>query len=193
MTEEEILDLVDENDRVIGRIRRSVCHGNPIYLHRAVHLIVLNPEKEIYLQCRNPDKEVQPGKWDTSVGGHIPSGEEYVDAVFREADEELGLKDFIPCFMYRYITHNDFESEFVGSFVCVYRRELQPNPDEISEGRFWKESEIRDSLGTRIFTPNFEDEFRRFIVWRRKNPRRYRALFALDGKPCKEMYNGAER
>lgn len=187
MKEEEILDLVDENDRVIGQARRSLCHGNPDYLHRAVHLIVMNPEREIYLQRRNPDKEVQPDKWDTSVGGHIPSGEDYVDAVFREADEELGLRDFVPCFMYRYIMHNDFESEYVGSFVCVCDSALRPNPDEICDGRFWKESEIRKSLGTRIFTPNFEDEYHRFIVWRRNNTRRYRALFSPDRTHCKEI------
>ena len=179
--EEELLDLVDENDRVIGIASRGECHGNPACLHRAVHLFVLNPSGEIYLQLRNMNKLVQPGKWDTSVGGHISTGEEYIDALYRETGEELGMTDFSPCFMYSYIMHNNFESEMISSFICVTDRSLQPNPDEISEGRFWPESEITANLGVSLFTPNFEDEYGRFQDWRRQNPRRFAVLFDMAG------------
>ena len=188
--EEELLDLVDENDRVVGTALRRECHGNPACLHRAVHLFVLNPSREIYLQCRNLNKLVQPGKWDTSVGGHIPSGEDYVGALFREAEEELALTDFSPCYMYSYIMHNNFESELIGSFICVTTEELHPNPDEISEGRFWTEPEIMAALGSSVFTPNFEEEYDRFTDWRLRYPHRYAALFdpKLDGN-CKSRFS----
>lgn len=152
-------------------------------MHRAVHLFVLNREREIYLQKRSPHKRVQPGKWDTSVGGHIPSGEETVEALFREADEELGLKCFSPTFMYSYIMRNEFESELISSFICVCSSAIHPNPQEITCGRFWREEEILDTLGSCLFTPNFEDEFERFSDWRRSYPRRYAALFAKQSVP----------
>ena len=174
---EELLDLVDENNRVIGTALRSECHGDPMRMHRAVHLLVLNPERELYLQLRSPRKRVQPGKWDTSVGGHVGCGEDFVAALFREADEELALRDFDPCFMYNYIMRNEFECELVATFVGVTDLPLRPDPDEISEGRFWGEAEIASAMGGALFTPNFEDEYRRFLSWRRRNPRRYAALF----------------
>ncbi len=177
---EEILDLVDENDRIIGNARRCDCHGDPRCLHRAVHLFVLNPQREIYLQKRSLQKRVQPGKWDTSVGGHISTGEGTVEALFREAEEELGLKCFSPTFMYSYIMRNDFESELVNTFLCIWDSEIVPNPEEISSGRFWREDEIIASLGGCTFTPNFEDEFQRFTDWRSRYPRRYAALYKGD-------------
>ncbi len=179
--QDELLDLVDENDRVIGTALRGDCHGNPESLHRAVHLFVFNPAGELYLQLRSMSKTVQPGKWDTSVGGHISAGEEYVDALYRETAEELALEEFSPCFMYRYILHNSFESEMISSFICVTDSEPNTNPEEISEGRFWSELEIVKNLGTGVFTPNFEDEFTRFLDWRRKNPRRFSVLFSMNG------------
>lgn len=178
---EEILDLVDENDRIIGNAPRSDCHGDPRCMHRAVHLFVLNRQREIYLQKRSGDKRVQPGKWDTSVGGHIATGEKTVDALFREAYEELGLNGFSPTFMYRYIMRNDFESELINTFVCIWDKELTPDPQEISYGCFWREEEIVAALGGCTFTPNFEDEFQRFTDWRRRYPRRYTALYEGDG------------
>ena len=187
---EELLDLVDENNRVIGTARRSACHGDPRALHRAVHLLLFNRERELYLQQRSPAKQVQPGKWDTSVGGHIAAGEDYVAALFRESEEELGLTEFSPCFMYNYIMRNEFESELVGTFICVSDQLLSPNIAEISDGRFWLEEEILDFLGSSLFTPNFEDEFQRFQQWRHQYPRRFEALFTMEQGFCKEYANG---
>ncbi len=179
--QDELLDLVDENDRVIGTALRGDCHGNPENLHRAVHLFVFNQAGDLYLQRRSMAKQVQPGKWDTSVGGHISAGEEYLDALYRETHEELRLDEISPCFMYRYIMHNSFESEMISSFICVTETEPDPCPEEISEGRFWSEQDIEHELGTGLFTPNFEDEFSRFLDWRRKNPRRFSVLFSMNG------------
>jgi isopentenyldiphosphate isomerase len=183
---EELLDLVDENNRVIGSARRSECHGDPGLMHRAVHLLVYNTRRELYLQHRSMKKTVQPGKWDTSVGGHLSSGEEFVDGLFRESREELSLTEFNPCFMYSYIMSNEYESEMIGTFICVTEQPLIPNPDEISEGRYWTEPEIEGSMGRNLFTPNFEEEYSRFQDWRRRYQHRFDILFSPDLGFCKE-------
>ena len=88
---EEIFDLVDDDDRVIGRATRNEVHGNPKLLHRVVHVLVFDSLGRLYLQKRADDKDVQPGKWDTSVGGHVDAGEDRETAALRELSEELGI------------------------------------------------------------------------------------------------------
>ena len=111
------------------------------------------------MQKRALTKDVQPGKWDTSVGGHINSGEDVKAALRREALEELGIKDgdFQP--LYSYIMRNDFESELIYSFRMVSNGPFKINRDEIIFGKFWRLNDIKNNLGKNIFTPNFEQEF----------------------------------
>jgi isopentenyldiphosphate isomerase len=160
MPGEEWFDLVTPEGKISGRAPRSAVHGNPQLLHPVVHLHVFNKNGELYLQKRARTKEVQPGKWDTAVGGHIASGEDVNSALRREAEEELGIKEnnFQP--LYRYVMRNDFESELVYTFRLVYNGPFRINRDEIEFGRFWSLKDIERNLGKNIFTPNFEQEFR---------------------------------
>src|SRR6516162_4114684 len=87
---EEIFDVVNERDEVIGRRPRSEVHRLGL-LHRAVHVLVFNGRGEIFLQKRSMRKDRQPGLWDSSASGHVDSGEEYDTCAVREAREELGL------------------------------------------------------------------------------------------------------
>ncbi len=165
---EEWFDLVNEKGGVVGKAPRSAVHGNPELLHPVVHLHVFNKNGQLYLQKRSKNKDVQPGKWDTSVGGHIDSGEDVITALKREAFEELGIKNdnFTP--LYRYVMRNNFESELVHTFKLTYNGPFKINRDEIDFGRFWRISEIEKNLGKDIFTPNFEQEFEMLMSLRRK-------------------------
>jgi isopentenyldiphosphate isomerase len=160
----EYFDLVDENGTIIGRATRAECHGNPALIHRTVHVIVTNRSGAIYLQKRGLHKDIQPGTWDTSVGGHVTSGETVDAAVLRELAEELGVTapPPMPTFLYRYLWRSTVETELVDTFHLVHEGPFRLQPDEIDDGRFWPPQEIDRRLGTGTFTPNFEEEYRRF-------------------------------
>lgn len=93
---------MDEEGTVVGSATRGECHSGSKLLHPVVHLHVFNSRGEVYLQRRPDWKDIQPGKWDTAVGGHIDYGENPCDALRREVREELGIEDFTPVSMGKY-------------------------------------------------------------------------------------------
>jgi isopentenyldiphosphate isomerase/intracellular septation protein A len=157
--DEEYFDVVDAEGRVIGQAPRSVCHSRPGFLHQVVHLHVVNSANQIFLQKRSMTKQIQPGKWDTAVGGHVQSGERIEDGLKREAGEELGLADFRAVPVGRYVWETSIESELVHMFLCRDDRVTGLNAEEMDDGRFWELKNIKAALGRGILTPNFEFEF----------------------------------
>ena len=162
--QEERFPLVDEEGRVIGTATRGECHNGSKLLHPVVHLHVFNSRGEVYLQKRPEWKDIQPGKWDTSVGGHIDYGETPELALTREVREELGITEFTPERVGMYVFESRRERELVYVHRTVYDGEINPSKDELDGGRFWTLEEIRAAIGQQILTPNFESEFQRFFL-----------------------------
>jgi isopentenyldiphosphate isomerase len=88
---EEIFDIVNERDEVIGQAPRKEVHARGLW-HRAIHVLVFNSRGEIFLQKRSLKKDIAAGKWDSSSSGHLDTGEDYDACAVRELSEELGLK-----------------------------------------------------------------------------------------------------
>jgi isopentenyldiphosphate isomerase len=156
----EYFPLVNEKGETIGKATREECHSGGKLLHPVVHLHLFNRAGELYLQKRSMRKDIQPGKWDTAVGGHVNYGEAVEAALRREAGEELGITGFTPVFVTRYIFESAIEKEMVYVFMTLYEGPLTPDPGELDGGRFWTIEEIESHIGKNLFTPNFENEFR---------------------------------
>lgn len=159
---DELFEIVDESGKVLGVRPRRECHGNPALIHQAVHLLVFNRRGELYLQKRALTKDVQPGKWDSSVGGHMQPGETPLQAVLRETAEELGLSSTPVQFVYQYLWRNARESELIRTYLAISDGPFVLQASEIDAGRFWSPAEIAAHLGQACFTPNFEFEFEKF-------------------------------
>lgn len=155
----EMLPIVDENLIVRFQAPRDYCHNELKVIHPVVHLHIINRNGELYLQKRSADKDFLPSFWDTAVGGHVSYGEHLLEALFREASEELGLRDFSPTFLKSYVFESPREKEFVNVFACVGNFSPHPDGTEVSEGRFWTFGEIEKASGKGMLTPNFEQEF----------------------------------
>ncbi len=160
---EEVFDIVDRNDQIIGNATRRQVHGNPDLIHRVIHILVFNSAGEWFLQQRNWNKDTQPGKWDTAVGGHVDAGETYNNAAQRELEEELGLVDMKPIFLYKFFHTNEFESEMVSTYTLTWDGDVTLNTDEILAGRFWRLAEIQKRQSEGIFTPQFLKEIERYL------------------------------
>ena len=159
----ELFPVVDAEGTVIGKATRGECHSGSRLLHPVVHLHVFNAEGNIYLQKRPEWKDIQPGKWDTAVGGHIDYGESPEQALRREVGEELGIHAFTPVFMGKYVFESQRECELVYVHRTTYEGPITPSADELDGARFWSMQEIREAIGKNILTPNFESEFQRFF------------------------------
>jgi len=148
--ENEFLDIVDSKGNTTGTASREDVHRNRL-LHKVVHLLVFNSSGELLLQKRSRSKEIEPGKWDTSVGGHVHSGETVRSALFREMQEELGLTSCSTEFLYSYLYSGSVEKEMVHSFRCTF--------DEI---KFWRPDDISEQLQSDVFSDHFREEFNHY-------------------------------
>ena len=154
---QELFPIVDEEGNITGAATRGECHNGSRLLHPVVHLHIFNSKGELYLQKRPAWKDIQPGKWDTAVGGHVDLGENIEMALKREVEEELGITDFTPETITQYLYDSQKERELVFVHKTVYDGAITPS-SETDGGRFWSIAEIKENLGKGIFTPNFESE-----------------------------------
>ena len=174
---EELFPVTDAEGRILGKITRGEAHGGARVLPPVVHLHVFNSKGELFLQRRPLWKDIQPGRWDTAVGGHIDYaecldaegrllpelGDSVEKALRREVREELGITDFTPTPLGHYVFEGPRELELVYVHTTVYDGEIRTSAEELDGGRFWSPRQIEEAMGKGILTPNFEDEYSRMI------------------------------
>ncbi len=141
---EDIFDVVNDRDEVIGQEKRSLVHKKGLK-HRAVHILIFNSSGELFLQKRSMSKDVSPGCWDSSCCGHVDSGETYEAAAVRELDEELGLKNVQAselALLFKINAREQTGEEFVHVHRLEHEGPFELHPREIDEGRWFTIAEV---------------------------------------------------
>jgi len=162
---DEFFDVFDADGNYVGVFPRRECHGNPALIHRSVHVVILDSSgQKILLQKRSARKDIQPGKWDTAVGGHVDAGESVENAAVRELSEELGISGDLQ-FFFTSTIRNDIESENVTVFKLISDGPFEFSRDEIDEIRFWDLDDFRlpENCRREDFTPNLQKELGEII------------------------------
>ncbi len=141
-TSQELLDVVDENDRVIGVKTRGEIHAQGL-MHRAVHILVFNSSGELFIQKRSMSKDNNPGLWDSSAAGHVDSGENYYDCAIRELGEELGIRVTAPLEqLFRLVASPITDMEHCIVYRCMNDGPFVLACDEIDEGAWISGTEM---------------------------------------------------
>lgn len=139
---EEIFDVVNDRDEVIGRRSRREVHRLGLN-HRAVHILVFNSRGELFLQKRSMKKDRHPGVWDSSASGHVDSGEDYDTSAVRELEEEIGLKIAKPLQrLFKIPACAETEQEFVWIYRCESEGPFTLNENEIERGEWFSAEHI---------------------------------------------------
>lgn len=134
---EEIFDVVNARDEVIGQAPRREVHARGLW-HRAVHVLVFNARGEVFLQKRSLKKDVAAGKWDSSASGHLDTGEAYDVCAVREVREEIGLHlPQTPQRLFKLDACRETGWEFCWIYRCVSEGPFTLHPDEIETGAWF--------------------------------------------------------
>jgi len=163
---EEIFDVVNEQDEVIGRAPRQEVHARGL-LHRAVHVLVFNARGEVFLQKRSMSKDTARGKWDSSASGHLDTGEDYDVCAIRELREEIGLQlAAAPDRILRIAACRETGQEFVWVYRCANEGPFTLHPDEIERGDWFVPDKISQWIRER--PEDFASAF--VLIWQKLYP-----------------------
>lgn len=169
--DDEMLAVVDENDKVIGSERRDVIHRDGL-THRAVHIFALSPAGEIFLQKRSRLKDNCPGLWDSSAAGHVDADEEYDVCAARELEEELGLTDHDIREVGKLGAHANTGWEHVRLYATLTQGKVRFPCVEIEYGQWFTMPQIDEWVEAvpEDFAPGFLACWK---VWKEANPGRF--------------------
>jgi isopentenyldiphosphate isomerase len=139
---EEIFDVVNERDEVVGRQTRGEVHRLGL-MHRAVHVLVFDARGQVFLQKRSMKKDRQPGLWDSSASGHLDSGEDYDACAVRELREEIGLRlDAPPLRLFKLAASPETDQEHVWVYRSEAEGPFELHPEEIERGDWFAPEEV---------------------------------------------------
>lgn len=164
----EYLDIVDENNNVIGKDTRENVHANHC-IHRGIHVFVVNDKGEILVQQRSMKKDDRPGVYDSSVGAQVLSGETYEQAAIRETKEELGFKPSKLEKIRDYKSFSKRQREIRRFFVCHYNGPFSVDKEEVESIEFWSPKKISKEIekGEKQFTDGFKISFQKYLEFKK--------------------------
>ena len=157
---EELFDVVDENDHVIGTLPRTEVHRRQL-LHRAIHVFVFRSDGQMLIHQRSANKEEFPSVWTSSCSGHVSSGETYESSAPRELQEELGIQATLQR-LQKFPAQEATSWEFTVLFQAVTDAEVTPDPGEMTAIRWMNVADIAEWMtqSSHDFSPAFQVLFR---------------------------------
>ena len=160
---EELFDVVNERDEVIGRRSRREVHRLGL-MHRAVHVLVFNAAGQVFLQKRSRQKDRQPGLWDSSASGHVDAGEDYDACAVRELREEIGLQlKEPPDRLFKLAASAETDHEHVWVYRCQAEGPFRLDPEEIERGGWFGPEELTRWMAER--QQDFASAL--LVIWKR--------------------------
>lgn len=141
----EVFDVVNEEDEVVGEATRGQAHQNPKLIHRAVHIWILNDKGEILLQQRSLTKDKAPGQWDISCAGHVQKGNNAEITAARELQEELGIKAKFRLIK-KFIDRDIDQTEMTSLYYAVHNGPFKFPKEEIQQVRFFAKDKVLEFI-----------------------------------------------
>lgn len=153
-TQDEVFDVVNEKDEVVGEATRGQVHSDPSLIHRVVHVWILNDKDEILLQQRSMKKDKAPGMWDISCGGHIRKGNDPEATAETELEEELGVK--ADCkFITKYVEKHAEQTEMVNLYYAIHNGPFTFNDGEVEQVKFFPKEDALNFIKTDPLASHF--------------------------------------
>lgn len=163
----EYLDLVDENDEVIGKEERNIIYENNWKNFRVINIMIFTSDDKIIVPKRNSNRKVFPNCFDCSVGGHVSSGETYEQAAYRELEEELGITS-VKLEEIAYFKPWDIDTScFSKLYKLVYDEELNYDKDGIAQIYYMTKEEIKQLIEED--KSQFKGDYPKFFRWMEEN------------------------
>ncbi|MET9257347.1 NUDIX domain-containing protein [Streptomyces sp. NPDC003717] len=154
MSADEILDVVDEDDLVVGRARRGDVYAGGM-LHRCVFVRVRDAAGRVFVHRRTAGKLVFPSLYDMFVGGVVGAGESYDDAALREAEEELGVSGLErPSFLFKFLFEEGERRWWSAVYEVRCDMPVSPQVEEVAWWGFLSEEELSRRLGEWEWVPD---------------------------------------
>ena len=160
-TGEEIFDICDQDDQVIGQAPRSVVHREKL-LHRAAHIFVFNRNGQLLVQVRSATKDEFPLCYTSSASGHLSAGEDYLESAQRELAEEIGITAPLT-FVAKFPACEDFAWEHTTLYRAESDATPQPDPGEVSGLLWFTLPDLLRHLSE--FPEKFSPPFRKLVEW----------------------------
>ena len=162
MTADELVDVVDELDRVVTQVPRSEVRRRNL-CHRAVYILVFNSTGRLFVHQRTMSKDVFPGYWDVAVGGVLRAGEDYDRGAQRELHEELGL-DAVQLRRMVPLRYEDATNSVLGVvYSCTSDQLLRLQASEIVRGEWLDLDAVLERTQHEPFCPDSLEALRLYL------------------------------
>ena len=165
MSSDEILDIVNRDDKVIGKDTRYEVHRKH-EIHRGIHVFISNRNNDLLIQKRSKLKKDRSGYYDASVGAQVLSGESYEQAALRETEEELGIKDVVLEKVCKYESFSTRQREIRTLFLTHHEGPFKIDKREVEFVRFYCINRIKEMIAEgKNFTKGFKISLEHFLVY----------------------------